>query len=83
MTDPTNDDAAIAEFHAAARRRRQRIMVVTAIACVLIGALILVATFAAGSGSDEGGRFEVRTIAVGIGFVIAGIGSGVVAVKGD
>ncbi len=84
MTDPTSDDAAIAEFHAAARRRRRRIMGITAILCVLIGIAILVVTFTADSGSEEGGgRFETRTLAIGIGFVVAGFVSAASAVRGD
>jgi hypothetical protein len=84
VTDPNADDAAIAEFHAAARRRRRRIMAITAILCVLIGVAILVVTFTADSGSEEGGgRFEVRTLAVGVGFVIAGFVSAAAAVRGD
>jgi uncharacterized membrane protein len=84
VIDPNNDDAAIAEFHAAARRRRRRIMAITAIACVLIGAAILVVTFTADNASEERvNRFEVRTIAVGIGFVIAGFVSAGAAIRGD
>lgn len=83
MEPTNNDDAAIAEFHAAAKRRRQRIMGVTAVLCLLIGAAILVVTFTAGEANDEGGRMEGRTLLVGIAFVVAGFVSGGMAIKGD
>lgn len=59
-------------------------MAITAIVCVLIGAAILVVTFTADSGSEDGGgRFEVRTLVAGIGFVIAGFVSAGAAIRGD
>ena len=59
-------------------------MAITALLCVLIGAAILVVTFTAGDGEEVGGgRFETRTLAVGIGFVIAGLASAGAAIKGD
>ena len=82
--DPNSDDAAIAEFHAAARRRRRRIMGITSVLCLVIGAAILIMTFMAGQGSDEGGgRFEAKTLAIGIGFVLASFGAGAAALKGE
>jgi uncharacterized membrane protein YczE len=78
MDDP--DEAAIAEFHAAARRRNVRILGITALICVLIGIAILVVAFTAEAqpGTE---RYEVRVIVFGIGFVVAGIGSGIAAYK--
>ena len=81
--DPTNDDAAIAEFHAAARKRRRRIMAITAIVCALIGIGILVVTFTAEEGAGEGGRFEGRTIVVGLAFIGGGFVSAGMAIKGE
>ena len=81
--EPTNDDEAIAQFHADARRRRQRIMAITAVICGLIGAAILVVAFAGHDETAGVARYEVRTIAFGIAFVIAGVISGVMAYKGD
>lgn len=82
--DSNSDDAAIAEFHADAKRRRRRIMAVTAILCAVIGVAILVVAFTAdGAGTRSGGRFEVRTIAVGIAFLVAAFGSAGMAIKGD
>jgi hypothetical protein len=81
--EPTNDDAAIAEFHAAARKRRQRIMAITAIICALVGIGILVVTFTAGDANGEGGRFEGRTLVVGAGFIVAAFVSAGMAFKGE
>jgi len=82
--DPNHDDAAIAEFHAAAKRRRRLIMAVTAVLCAAIGIAILIVTFTAGEGSEEGGgKMETRTLAVGGAFVLAGFVSAGMAIKGD
>ena len=81
----TNDDAAIAEFHAAAKRRRRRIMAITALVCIAIGAVVLLITFTADENMDgtAGGRYEVKTIAAGIAFVVAGLGAAGKAITGD
>lgn len=85
--DANNDDAAIAEFHAAARRRQVRIFAIAAFLCVAIGIVILVVTFFAASGTRNndvtrtGARFEGRTIVAGIAFVCAGIGMGWKAIR--
>ena len=81
--DPANDDAAIAEFHAAAKRRRRRIMAITAIVCGAIGAVILVVAFTADQAAGPGGRFEGRVIVGGLVFLGAGIASAAQAVRGD
>ena len=79
-----SDDEAIAEFHAAARRKRRVVMIVAAVACLSIGAAILVATFAADAGSEQGGgRFESRTIVAGLAFLGAGLACIGAAVKGS
>lgn len=81
MDDP--DDAAIAEFHAAARRRNVRIFAVTSLVCLLIGIAILVVTFSADppEASSSTRRFEARTILFGLGFIVAGGASAVTAYK--
>jgi hypothetical protein len=81
--DPASDDAAIAEFHAAARRRRRRIMAVTALICIAIGAVVLIVTFTADENGLDGGRFETKTLAMGVAFVVAGVLAGAQAVRGD
>src|SRR4051794_5161244 len=79
---PSSDDVEIAEFHAAAKRRNVRILMIAAVACLLIGVVVLIVAFSA---SDTEGstvyavnrvqhKFEVRVIAAGIGFIIAGGG---------
>jgi hypothetical protein len=60
-------------------------MAITSIVCIGIGALILVITFTADDSADgyAGGRYEAKTIAAGIAFVIAGFGAAGKAISGD
>lgn len=66
-----NDDVAIAEFHAAARRHKARVYGIAGVVGILIGIAAIVVTFAADSAID-GGRYERRVLVFGIGFVVAG-----------
>ena len=85
--EANNDDAAIAEFHAAARRRQVRIFAVAGVLCVVIGVVILVVTITAASatsGNDvtrTGARFEGKTLIAAIAFICAGIGMGWKAIR--
>jgi hypothetical protein len=81
--DGNSDDAAIEQFHAEARRRRRRIMAVTAALCGLIGAAILVVAFTVHDAGPGMPRYEIRTILVGVGFIAAAGASVVMALKGD
>lgn len=76
---PDMDDAAIAEFHAAARRRQIRIFAITSLVCLAIGIAILVVVFTAGAAAPSSPysrgtaiRYEVRTLVFGVAFVVAG-----------
>ena len=75
------DAAAIAEFHAAARRRNVRIFAIAGILCLAIGVGFVVVAVTAGETIDHRhygwGRSEaneLKTIVGGIAFVAAGIG---------
>ena len=90
MVDPNADDAAIAEFHAAARRRNVRIFTTAALLCIAIGVVILIVSITAAAGTDEPRavsstigtrRFEGRVIVAGIAFVVAGFGLGWKAIQ--
>ncbi len=71
---PTNDDAAIAEFHAAARRSKARVYAIAGILGILIGIVAIIVTFAAAEATAMGGsRYEFRILAFGFGFVGAGL----------
>jgi hypothetical protein len=79
----SDDNAAIKEFHASAKRRRRNIMLVAGAACVAIGIAILVVTFFAEQGAGKGGKFETKTLVFGGGFLIAGVGAFVKALDGE
>ena len=68
--EPTNDDAAIREFHAAARRHKAKVYGVAGLVAIAIGIVATIVTFAS---SGEGGRLEVRVLAFGLGFVGVGL----------
>ena len=70
MGQPNNDDAAIAEFHAAARRSKARVYGIAGLIGILLGIAAIVVTFVAAESMDGGGhRYEIRILAFGIGFV--------------
>jgi len=80
MTEPS-DDAAIAEFHAAARRRQVRIFAVAGAISILIGIAVIVIAILAGNAIEDrpyqqSTRYEIRTIIFGIAFVVGGAGFG-------
>jgi hypothetical protein len=75
----SDDDAAIAEFHAAARRRQVRIFAITSVLCLALGIVILLVTFTAGAAPEGGARYEVKTLIFGIGFLVAGGGAALTA----
>lgn len=77
-----DDEAAIAEFHAAAKRRRRRIMAITALACAAIGIAILVVALTA-ERPEGAERFEARTLAIGLAFLGGAVVSTGMAVRGD
>lgn len=73
MTTPNNDDAAIAEFHAAARRHKAKVYGIAGIVGILIGVAAIIVTFVADNAIGEsGGRYETRVLALGIAFVGVG-----------
>ncbi len=77
-----SDEAAIAEFHAAARRRNVKIFAVAAGLCIVIGVLLLVVAVTATDAIDQsGGRFESRTYLYSGALVVAGLGFAVKAWK--
>lgn len=83
--DANPDEAAIAEFHRAARRRNVRIYGIAALVCVAIGIAIIVVGVIAGDTTDQGyvpsysraraRSGEVRSIVYGLAFVVAGLGA--------
>jgi hypothetical protein len=83
--DANNDDAAIAEFHAAARRRHMWIFAVAGLLCIALGAVIvvvtIVASFATNDVTHTQARFEAKTFVAGLAFIGAGIGSGWKAIR--
>jgi hypothetical protein len=76
--EPNPDDAAIAEFHRAARKRKALIFAVAGIVALLGGVGAIVLSIIAGGqvpdGAIEGSssRYEARTIVLGIVLVVAG-----------
>jgi hypothetical protein len=73
MTTEPNDDAAIAEFHAAARRHKAKVYGVAGILGILIGIAAVVVTFVAAESIDgQGTRYEIRILAFGLGFIAMG-----------
>lgn len=77
---PNPDEAAIEEFHHAARRRNVRVFAIASAICLLIGVAIVIVTFAADAATDEHThatrRFEIRTLIYAAGFLVAGFGLG-------
>ncbi|MGE0397167.1 MAG: hypothetical protein AB7T06_10640 [Kofleriaceae bacterium] len=75
MTSENNDDAAIAEFHAAARRHKAKVYGIAGIIGIAIGIAAVIVTFAASETLADGGgrRYEVRILAVGLAFVVMGL----------
>ncbi|MDB4956208.1 MAG: hypothetical protein JWO36_3777 [Myxococcales bacterium] len=78
--EPTNDDAAIAEFHNAARKRKAVIFAVAAVLTILAGAAALLVAFTA---TPEAGpaRGEIRVILLGGAMIVAGIASAITSYK--
>lgn len=72
MTDPTNDDAGIAEFHAAAQRRKARILWIAGALLTSIGVLILLVVFVSDVPKDRN-RFEAKTLILAFAFVAGGL----------
>jgi hypothetical protein len=71
---PNNDDAAIAEFHASARRGKARVYGVAGVLGIVLGIAAIVVTFAASDAMRGGGtRYEIRIAAVGVAFVLLGL----------
>jgi uncharacterized membrane protein HdeD (DUF308 family) len=89
--DANNDDAAIAEFHAAARKRNFRILLITSVVCLLIGVVVIIVAITAGSTIDDSihnsysrGRAlgnEIKVLIFGCAFIVAGIVAAVTAFK--
>jgi hypothetical protein len=71
--EPTNDDAAIAEFHNAARKRKAVIFGVAAAVAILAGAAALVVAFSATPTAGPA-RYEIRVILAGGAMIVAGLG---------
>ncbi len=69
----TNDDAAIAEFHAAARRGKAKVYGIAGILGILIGIAAVIVTFAAADMENGARRYEIRILAVGVAFVVMGL----------
>ena len=70
----TNDDAAIAEFHAAARRSKARVYGIAGLIGIALGVAAIVVTFVAAEATDGGRRrYEIRIAAFGVAFVVLGI----------
>lgn len=73
MTDPTtDDDAAIAEFHAAAQRRKARILGIAGATLIAIGVLVLLVVFVSDVPKDRN-RFEAKTLIFAFAFVAGGL----------
>lgn len=70
MTD--NDDAAIAEFHAAARRHKAKVYGIAGIIGILIGIAAVVVTFVAAEQIEGSTRYELRILAFGLAFIAMG-----------
>lgn len=73
---PNPDEAAIAEFHRAARKRKAVIFAVAGIVALLGGIGAIVLSIIAGGEIDTvtrtGPRYEARTILLGVALVAAG-----------
>ena len=65
MTEPNPDDAAIAEFHRAARRRKAIIFAVAGVVAFFGGLAAVVLSFMAEDAAGGGGRIEGRTLILG------------------
>ena len=76
--EPNPDEAAIAEFHRAARRRKAVIFAVAGVVALLGGLGAIVLSIIAGNETGDGavpgnaGRYEARTILLGVALVVAG-----------
>jgi hypothetical protein len=68
----TNDDAAIAEFHAAARRHKAKVYGIAGIIAILIGIAAAIVTFTAADLENGAHRYELRILAVGLAFIVGG-----------
>jgi O-antigen/teichoic acid export membrane protein len=74
-------DKEIAEFHAAARKRKAVIFGVSGVLMLAIGIAVLLMTFLVTGGGDEDSgvsfsvRYPVKVIVVGIAFVLGGLTS--------
>ena len=66
-------DKEIAEFHAAARRRKAVIYGIAAVLLIALGAVVLVVAFLGSEGGELHGRFPVKVIAGGAALVFAGL----------
>ena len=63
--EPNPDDAAIAEFHRAARKRKALIFAIAGVVAFFGGLAAVVISFMAEDVSGGGGRFEARTLVLG------------------
>ena len=63
--EPNPDDAAIAEFHRAARRRKAVIFAVAGVVAFFGGLAAVVLSFMAEDVGGSGGHFEGRTLLLG------------------
>ncbi len=79
----TDLDAEIAEFHRAARKRKARVFAVAAVVSILIGvaAIIVSVTVTEPDAPGVAKHYEIRTVLVGIGFVVFGVFSAVNAYR--
>lgn len=68
MTEPNPDDAAIAEFHRAARKRKAWIFAIAGVVAFIGGLAAVVLTLVAGGDAregDAGAHYEIRTLVLG------------------
>lgn len=69
----SDDDKAIAEFHAAARRSKARVYGIAGLVGIAIGIAAVVVTFAAADMENGARRYEARILALGVAFVVLGL----------
>ena len=73
--EPNPDEAAIAEFHRAARKRKAVIFAIAGVVAIVGGIAAVLLTFLAGGEQDAMGtsqRFEIRTLLLGGALIGAG-----------
>jgi uncharacterized membrane protein HdeD (DUF308 family) len=79
--DPSNDDAAIAEFHRAARKKKAVIFGVGGVLSLVFGVLALVLAFSLDPPEGTTRRYEWRLVALGVALIIAGGSFGVASYR--